>query len=76
MQASWNVKKESAQPGWLRGLALTLVQGVILETRDRVPCRAPCMAPASLSLPLHGACFSASASACVSASLCVCVSDE
>ena len=35
---------------------LPLAQGAILETRDRIPHRAPCMEPASLS-------------ACVSASL-------
>ena len=34
-----------------------LAQGVILETRDRVPRQAPCMEPASVS-----ACVSASAS--------------
>ena len=28
---------------------LPSTQGVILESRDRVPCRAPCMEPASLS---------------------------
>ena len=28
---------------------LPLAQGAILETRDRVPCRAPCMEPASPS---------------------------
>ena len=43
-------------PGWLSGLAPPSVQGVILETQDRVPRRAPCMEPASPS-------------ACVSASL-------
>ena len=49
------------QPGWLSGLALPSAQGEILETRDRVPRRAPCMEPASPS-------------ACVSASLSVCLS--
>ena len=46
------------QPGWLSGLALPSAQGVILETQDQVPRRAPapCMEPASPS-------------ACVSASL-------
>ena len=48
--------KNLGQRGWLSGLALPSVQGVILETRDRVPRRAPCMEPASPS-------------ACVSASL-------
>ena len=53
------------QPGWLRGLVPPSAQGLILETRDRVPRRAPCMEPAS-------------SSACVSAplSLCLCVSHE
>ena len=37
------------QPGWLGGLALPLGQGVILETRDGVPHRTPCMEPASPS---------------------------
>ena len=40
------------QPGWLSSLALPSAQGLILETRDRVPCRAPCMEPASPSAPL------------------------
>ena len=40
------------QPGWLSGLALPLAQGLILETRDRVPCRTPCVEPASPSAPL------------------------
>ena len=31
------------QPGWLSGLALPSSQGLILETRDRVPHRAHCM---------------------------------
>ena len=42
---------------------LPSAQGVILETRDRVPHQAPCMEPASPS-------------ACVSASLSLCVSHE
>ena len=46
------------QPGWLSGLAPSSAQGVILETWDRVPHRAPRMEPASPS-------------ACVSASLSV-----
>ena len=37
------------QPGWLSGLAPPSAQGVILETRDRVPRQAPCMEPASPS---------------------------
>ena len=49
------------QPGWLSGLVSPLAQGVILETRDRVPRRAPCIEPASPS-----ACVSASPSLCLS----------
>ena len=37
------------QSWWLSGLAPPSAQGVILETRDRVPRRAPCMEPASPS---------------------------
>ena len=51
------------QPGWLSSLAPPSAQGMILETRDRVPRRAPYMEPASTS-------------ACVSPSLSVCVSHE
>ena len=51
-------KKFFGQPGWLSGLALPSAQGLILETRDRVPRWVPCMEPASPS-------------ACVSASLSV-----
>ena len=43
------------QPRWLSSLAPTSAQGVILETWDRVPHRAPCVGPASPS-----ACDSAS----------------
>ena len=46
------------QPGWLSGLAPPSSRGVILETRDQVPSRAPCTEPASPS-------------ACVSTSLSV-----
>ena len=53
------------QPRWLSGLAPPSAQGVILETRDRVPRQAPCMDPVSSS-----ACVSAS----LSLSLSVCVS--
>ena len=56
-------KRSPGQPRWLSGLVPPSAQGVILETQDRVPSRAPCMEPASLS-------------DCVSASLCVCVSHE
>ena len=51
-----NKTDSRGQPRWLSGLAPPSAQGVILETRDRVPRRAPCMEPASPS-------------ACVSASL-------
>ena len=44
------------QPWWLSSLALPSAQDVTLETRDQIPCWAPCMEPASLSV-------------CVSASL-------
>ena len=40
---------------WLSGLVPPSAQGVILETRDRVPHGAPCVEPASplpVSLPL------------------------
>ena len=43
------------QPGWLNGLALPSVQGLILETRGRVPRRAPAwslLLPLPMSLPL------------------------
>ena len=49
------------QPGWFSGLEPPSAQGLILETRDRVPYQAPCMEPASPS-------------ACVFASLSVCLS--
>ena len=39
------------QAGWLSGLAPPAAQGLILESRDRGPHRAPCMEPAS---PLPG----------------------
>ena len=37
------------QPGWLSGLALPSAQGVVLETQDQVPRRAPWLEPASPS---------------------------
>ena len=40
---------DAGQPWWLSGLGLPSAQGVILESRDRVPRRAPCMEPASPS---------------------------
>ena len=40
------------QPWWRSGLAPPAAWGVILETGDRVPYRAPCMEPASPSLCL------------------------
>ena len=55
-----NKTVQLGQPGWFRGLALPSAQGVILETWDRVPHRAPCMGPASPS-----AWVSASLSACL-----------
>ena len=44
----------NGQPGWLGSLALPSAPRPDLETRDRVPRRAPCMEPASpsVSLPL------------------------
>ena len=62
---SLDLRLTSGQPGWLSGLALPSAQGLILETRDRVPRRAPCMEPA---------CVSACVSASLSLSLSVCVS--
>ena len=47
------------QPRWRSGLAPPAAQGVILETRNRVLRRAPCVEPASPSASL---------------SLCVCLS--
>ena len=45
-QESW----EQGIPGWLSGLAPAFGSGcAILESRDRVPRRAPCMEPASPS---------------------------
>ena len=46
------LKDHPGQPWWRSGLAPPAAQGVILETRDRVPHRAPCMEPASPSLSL------------------------
>ena len=67
----WNItylrKLFVGQPWWLSGLVLPLVQGLILETWDRVPRWAPCMEPASPS-----ACVSASLS--LSLSLCLSLS--
>ena len=56
----WIKISSGGQPGWPRGLAPPPAQGVILEPRDRVPRRAPCMEPASPS-----------ACACVSGTLSV-----
>ena len=56
-------KKISWEPRWLSGLVPPLAQGVILETRDRVPHQPPCMEPASPS-----ACVSASLSLSLSLS--------
>ena len=49
------------QPWWRSGLAPPAAQGMILETLDRVPCRAPCI----------GACFSLYLCLCLSLSLCL-----
>ena len=52
------MKNRAWAAGWLSGLAPPSAQGVILETRDRVPRRASCVEPASpsacvsLSVPL------------------------
>ena len=43
------LKNHTGQPGWLSGLAPPSAQGVILETRDRVPYWSPCVEPASPS---------------------------
>ena len=45
-------KKVLGQRWRLSGLGLTSAQGMILETQDRVPRRAPCVEPASPSLPV------------------------
>ena len=56
------IMKIVRQPGWLSSLVRQpSAQGVILGTRDRVPCQAPCMEPASPS-----PCVSASLSLCLS----------
>ena len=49
-----HLKRCLGQPGWLSDLAPPSAQGLILETRDCVPCQAPCMGPVSpsASLPL------------------------
>ena len=54
-------KQNLGQPGWLSSLPPPSAQGLILETQDRVPRRAPCMEPASPS-----ACVSAPLSLCLS----------
>ena len=57
LQSKWALSKFwNGQPRWLSSLVPPSAQGVVLETWDRVPHRAPCMEPASPS-------------ACVSASL-------
>ena len=43
------ITQSIGQPGWLSGLAPPLAQGMILGTRDQVPCWAPGMEPASPS---------------------------
>ena len=47
-------------PGWLSRLALPSAQGVILESRDRVPHQAPCLEPASPPSACASAPFSVS----------------
>ena len=42
-------KIRGGQPRWLSGLAPPSAQGVVLETRDRVPHQALCLEPASPS---------------------------
>ena len=54
-----SVSKGKGQTGWLSGLAPLSVQGLVLETWDRVPRRDPCVEPAS-----PAACVSASISLC------------
>ena len=49
-----SLKLNPGQPEWLRGLALPSTQGLILETPDQVPLRAPCMEPASPSACVSG----------------------
>ena len=56
-------RESGGQPGWLSGLVSPSAQGMILETQDQVPRRAPCMEPASPS-------------ARVSASLSLCFSNK
>ena len=43
------VEDKQGQPGWFSGLAPPSTQGMILETQDGVPYRAPCMEPTSPS---------------------------
>ena len=50
-------RHKRGQPWWRSGLVLPAAQGMILETLDRVSCRAPCMEP-----PFPSACVSASLS--------------
>ena len=49
-------KLRIGEPGWLRGLAPPSARGLILETRDRIPCQAPgawsLLLPLPVSLPL------------------------
>ena len=51
------LKLKVGQLGWLSGLAPPSAQGMILETRDRVPRRAPCMEPASPSTCVSASLF-------------------
>ena len=49
------IEAEEEGKHYRNSCSLPSAQGLILETRDRVPCQAPCIEPASLSpvpLPL------------------------
>ena len=39
----YNIKAIEGQPRWLSGLVPPSDQGVIMETQDGIPSRAPCM---------------------------------
>lgn len=62
MGLEMSLKITWGQPQWLSGLVPPTAQGVILETQDRVPHRAPFMEPASPSASVSGL------------SLCMCLS--
>ena len=55
---SLKIKKQNLeQPRWLSGLVPPLAQGMILETRNQVPCQASCMEPASSSAYVFASLF-------------------